>query len=178
MKKVLIISGLVLLSSSVFSQVFNTGTLLKRGAFSVGLEPAIHIDGGANGFIMFFHGGYGITRGVDVGLKFGAGPSNYFGADLEWRLMKNISLTTGVHDFYDFGLDGTLNIAIPIRNDAHLFTGFDMDLVFAENVQVPVWIPLGVELGIASRLSFILESEIGLNPEAYHVIGMGVNFYF
>ena len=178
MKRILIVIGIVFLSSPLFSQVFNSGTILKRGAFSLGLEPAIHIDGGADGFIMFFHGGYGITQGVDVALKFGAGAPNYIGADLEWKLLNNVSLTTGVHNFGDFGLDGTLNVAIPIRGDSWIFTGVDTDLVFADNVLFPVWIPLGVELGIASRMSFILESEIGLNPEAYHVIGMGINFYF
>lgn len=179
MKKIVISLLSVFFALNVQAQVFNTATTLKKNSFSIGIEPLIHIDGGNDGFMLFFHGGYGIKSGIDFGLKIGAGETTYFGADLEWALGKNISLTTGAHDFGDFGLDGALNFSFPITGGVDLYSGVDMDINFGENeVYLPVWIPIGLEIGLRSNLSFLFESEIGLTDPAYHVIGGGLNFYF
>ena len=116
MKKVILSLTLSVFSIFAFSQVFNTGQTLKKGTFSLGLNPAYHINGPSDGINIYFHGGYGIKQGIDLSIKFGVGDTQYFGADLEWALGKKISLTTGAHDFGEFGLDGTLNFTIPLRS--------------------------------------------------------------
>jgi hypothetical protein len=178
MKKIILIT-FSFFSLAIHAQVFNTAGTLKKNTFSFGLEPAILVYNGGNDFMMFFHGGYGIKSGIDLGIHVGAGNSTYFGAELEWGLGKHFSLTTGAHNFGDFGLDGALNASFDITSGVDLFTGLDMDIIFAKNkTYVPLWLPLGVEIGIGSSMSFILETEIVLTDNAYHVIGGGVSFYF
>lgn len=180
MKRLILSALAAVLCMHMNAQMFNTGTTLKRNSFSLGLEPVIFIGGPSDGFNMFFHGGYGLTSGIDLGLKFGAGNTTYFGADVEWALGRRASLTTGVHDFGNFGLDLAFNITFPLTSSARIFTGLDMDFIFPENndVVVPVWLPIGVEIGLRKNLAFILEAEVGLNNPAWHVIGGGVVFYF
>jgi len=38
-------------------------------------------------------------------------------------------------------------------------------------------LPIGIEVGIRSNMSFIFEAEIGLTDPAYSLIGGGLNFY-
>ncbi len=79
MKRFLLVFAALALSFSSFSQVFNTGQTLKPKVFSVGVEPAMLINGSSE-FMLFLHGGYGIRRGIDFGVKVGVlGPENYFG---------------------------------------------------------------------------------------------------
>jgi hypothetical protein len=44
--------------------------------------------------------------------------------------------------------------------------------------QVLLWVPVGLEIGLKSNMSFIFEAEIGLTDPAYHLIGGGLIFYF
>ncbi len=180
MKKLILTATAVVLFVQLNAQMFNTGTTLKRSNFSLGLEPVVFIGGPSDGFNMFFHGGYGLTSGIDLGLKFGAGNTTYFGADIEWALGRYASLTTGVRNFGSFGLDAAFNLTFPLTNGARIFTGLDMDIIFPENNEavVPLWLPIGVEIGLRKNIAFILEAEIGLNDPAWHVIGGGVVFYF
>lgn len=160
-----------------FGQVFNTGQTLKPKAFSVGIEPAVVIGG--PDFILFLHGGYGLTKGIDFGLTVGVlGPGEYFGADVEFAMGKNFSLAAGAHHYGVFGLDGTFNITFPIRQDVRLFTGADLDVNFGNDIDFLLWLPVGVEIGLRKNMSFIFEAEIGLTKPAYHLIGGGLNFYF
>ena len=166
-------------SLSLQAQYFNTASTLKKNSFSIGLEPAILIYESGNEFMLFFHGGYGIKNGIDLGLHLGAGNTTYFGADLEWALGNHFSFTTGAHNFGDFGLDAALNASFGITGDVDLFTGLDMDVVFGKNETfLPIWLPLGVEIKLKSKMSFILETEIGISDAAYHLIGGGIAFYF
>lgn len=179
MKKILIVFLALVVSLSATSQVFNTGQTLKPKQFSLGIEPAVLINGNAN-FIFFLHGGVGITKGVDFGLTLGVlGASNYFGADVEFAIGKHLSVAAGAHNFGVFGIDGTLNATFPIRKDVRIFTGLDTDINFpANDTQLLLWLPIGVEIGMRSNMSFIFEAEIGLNNPAYSLIGGGLNFYF
>ena len=183
MKRLNIFLLCISMSVSGYSQVFHTGETLKRGVFSLGVEPAVFINGGSE-FMLFFHGGYGIKNGIDLALKFGIGNPNYFGADLEWKLANRISLTTGAHNFGDFGLDAGLNFTIPIKSDVKLYTGFDSDIVFSEDengdaeILYPLWIPIGVEIALQKKMSMILKSEIGMTDPTYHVIVGKLNFYY
>jgi len=188
MKKLIIVAAALLLGLSGYSQVFNTGQTLKKGVFSLGLEPTMHIDGGANGLIFFVHAGYGFKSGIDGNIRFGAGSPSYFGADIEIALARRISVSVGAHNFGEFGLDGTFNAVIPIKRDVRLYTGVDSDIIFGEklnnegeevlDITIPFWVPIGVEIGLSKSVNLLFEAEIGLNAPAYHVIGGGVNFYF
>ena len=182
MKKLLIAISLFCLPLLTFSQVFNTATILKPGKFSLGIEPVVY----DNNFGLFLHGGVGLARGVDLGIKYGfLNGGDYFGADLEWRLMAgkpNISLTTGAHTIYGtMGLDLGLNLSFPITSTAALYTGFDSDINFYKDPigsQFLPWIPVGVQLYLKPKMAFMLEAEIPLRNNANTIFGGGLNFYF
>jgi hypothetical protein len=178
MKRFTIALLLVLMATGLQAQVFNTGQTLGGGNFMVGVNPAIHLSGPSHGFNLYLDGAVGIKSGIDLALKVGIGSTTYFGADVEWGLAKNISLTTGVHSFGDFGLDGTLNVSFPLKSDVMLYSGLDMDIVFGHTITFPVWIPIGVDIGLRNNLSFILEGDIGLTNVSYHIINGGILVYF
>ncbi len=178
MRKIFILSLFLAVAGTSSGQVFTTGQTLKPGAFSLGIEPAVLVNGNAD-FILFLHGGVGIKKGIDFAARAGVlGSSTYFGGDVEFALPKRMSLTFGAHQFGDFGLDGTWNITFPIKNDIRLTSGIDADINFSEpETQFLLWIPVSLEIGIKKNMSFIFEAEIGLTDPAYHFIGGGFNFY-
>lgn len=181
MKKLLISISLACMPLLAFSQVFNTASILKPGKFSFGIEPTVvNSDLG-----LFLHGGVGLASGVDLGLKYGFQKyHDYFGADLEWRLLSgkpNISLTTGAHTTGDMGLDLGINISFPVTSAASLYTGFDSDINFYKEpvgTQFLPWIPVGVQLNLKPKMAFLLEAEIPLNNTAYTIFGGGLSFFF
>lgn len=179
MRKLIVAFLLVASSLISFSQVFNTGQTLKKGNFSAGFEPVVIMNGGTD-FILFVHGGYGLTKGVDFGVSIGVlGPDNYIGADVEFALARWTSVAVGAHHFGSFGLDGTFNFTFPIRKDVRVFTGADLDVNFnTDKTRFLLWLPVGVEVGLRKNMSFIFEASIGLTDPAYHLIGGGLNFYF
>ncbi|MEY1638324.1 hypothetical protein [Tenuifilum osseticum] len=180
MKKTILIAVFAAINVMSLGQVFNTGQTLKPKTISVGFEPAVLING-SNEFMLFLHGGYGLTRGIDVGITAGVlGPDNYFGANVEFVLGKNVSLAGGAHSFGSFGLDGTLNLTFGLAKGVRLITGLDTDINFPDggDTQFLLWIPAGVDIGLRKNMSFILEAEIGLTDPAYNLIGGGVVFYF
>lgn len=179
MKKVVLLALLLFVCEVTFSQVFNTGQTLKKGQISAGFEPAILLNGG-NDFLLFVHGGYGLKKGIDFGLSIGVlGPNNYIGGDVEFAIARWSSLTFGAHHFGSFGLDGTLNLTFPIRQDVRVFTGADLDVNFnSDKTRFLLWLPIGVEIGLKKNMSFIFEASVGLTDPAYHLIGGGLNFYF
>jgi len=178
MKKLLFFAAILLIQSTITAQVFSTGQTLKKNTLSLGINPVFMDNGPSDGLNVYFHGGYGLKDGVDFAVKFGVGNSKYIGTDLEWALGKNFSLTTGGHMFNDFGLDVALLGTIPIRKDADLYLGIDADIVFANDVLVPIWVPVGIELGLSKNMALILEGEIAIVDDAYHIFGGGLNFYF
>jgi len=179
MKKIFI--TLLLIASGILSvnaQVFNTGQTLKSGTLAIGINPLFYGDN----FGSFFYGEYGIMQGMDMRLKMGLGyGSNYFGADMEWSLISSkpyISLTAGGHIQDEVGIDGTLNLSFPIGSTVTLYSGMDMDIVFANDVQMPGWIPIGMEVGIRNNLSILLEGDIGILNNPPSIFNGGLNFYF
>ena len=53
-----------------------------------------------------------------------------------------------------------------------------MDLVFSEDTGIPLWLPIGLEVGIRKNMTLILEVEAALDDDAYNIFGGGINFYF
>lgn len=179
-KRIFILIAALSLSFAANAQVFNTGKTLKSGGWSFGIEPTLLIRNSYEDFNLFIHGGYGITSGVDFGLKAGfLGDESYFGGDVEFGIGRAFSLAVGAHHYGEFGLDACLLGTIDARKGFDVYLGLDVDAIFTEpEVTFPVWLPLGVEIFLRNRTSFMFEAEIGLNDPAYHVIGGGVNFYF
>ncbi len=193
---------LTLFSSAGFSQIFNTGQTLKAGQFSVGAEPSVIIDGGSPNFMFFAHLGYGLKKGIDIGLKAGASPgySNYLGGDLEFALGRYFSFAAGAHYFGNMGLDGTFLFTYPIRSDVRISSGFDSDLNFVSTTRTNQngtttevmkpefvgWVPISLEIGLKRNLALIFEVEINVVKHsghnafvgnAYHFIGGGFTYY-
>ncbi len=178
MKKLLLIFPIWLIALALNAQVFNTSSTLKRGSFSAGFEPGVYTDN--NNFSLFLHGGIGITSGTDLGVKLGVLNGNtYLGGDVEFALGKRFSLSAGAHSWNNFGLDATGLFTFPIVKNAKLYTGLDMDILFPTNdVLIPLWVPLGLEIGVKSNMSFLFEAEISLTNVGSHYFGGGLNFYF
>ncbi len=191
MKKIvlvlLFVFGLLTYSQA---QIFNTGQTLKKGVAALGVQPAIHVNGGVNGAILYAHAGYGLTKGIDVAVKAGVGRLNtyYLGGDIEFAIAKHMSLAFGGHKSGNFGVDGTFLFDIPIKNKAVIYSGLDSDVNFTSrinsngdkvnDIDLLVWIPVGVEIRISKSIHFLAESSIGVTPASYHIIGGGINLYF
>lgn len=178
MRKLFILS-LLLIAISLNAQVFNTSSTLKKGQFSAGFEPGLYFGG--NDFTLFLHGGIGLTSGADLGLKIGLlNGATYIGGDVEFQLGKIFSLSVGAHGQGNFGLDGTALFTFPIKSDVKLYTGLDMDILFYDNndSQIPLWLPLGLEIAMKKNMSFLFETEISLTDYGSHFLGGGLNFYF
>lgn len=190
MRRTILLISLLFTSIIVNAQVFNTGQTLKKGVAALGVEPAIHANGGVNGAILYGYAGYGLTSGIDVSAKVGVGRLNtyYVGADVEFALLKHMSLAFGAHKSGNFGVDGTFLFDIPVKKMVVIYSGCDSDVDFGtkvnsagqkvNDVHVLVWVPIGVEIRISKSVHFLFESSIGVNPNAYHIIGGGVNLYF
>lgn len=175
MKYKIILILLLVFSLSVSSQVFNPAPTLGKRTFSLGFEPLIYGAGNENNFIMFFHGALKLKSDLDLRLMYGS--EDYFGAALKFKLAKAVSITTGGHMFGNFGLDGMLNLSIPLKGGSYIFTGFDVDLDFPDDIVLRPWIPIGIEVSINNGVSVILEGEIGLNNSAPHIFGGGIAVY-
>ena len=178
-RKILISTTLLLVSVYLNAQVFNTAETLKPLKFSVGIAPIYYNEN----FGLFFSGGVGIKPGIDFSLKYAVlEAEDYFGADLEWKLLNqksvDISLTTGCHNYYDFGLDVSGNVSFRIKNDISAYTGLDMDLNFGSDLYIPFWIPVGVEIDLNKNVGFLFEAEIPLSESAYPIIDGGFSFFF
>jgi len=179
MKKVILLVFVLIQAFISQSQVFNTAKTLKKGNFSVGIEPMIITSGGTD-FILFGHLGYGLTSGIDLGAKVGVlGGANYVGADVEFAFLKNFSLSTGAHSWGNFGLDATFIGTYGLTKSVNLYGGIDADINFPDNdVKIPLWLPIGVEIGIKKSMAFLFEASVGLTNDAVHMFGGGVNIYF
>jgi len=180
MKKISFFIVLAIIAySGLQAQVFNTSSTLKLGQFSVGIEPALYINGG-NDFNLFLHAGAGITSDIDFGMKLGImGNDVYIGGDVEFSLSRFFSVSGGAHVYGDLGLDATGLVTLPIGSAAQIYSGLDADLVFAGGgPYLPIWLPVGIEIPLKKYLLFYFETEIQLTHYGPHIIGGGVSFLF
>lgn len=170
----------ILISINSKSQILNTAKVLGPKNFSIGLAPAYY----NHNLGLFFTVNAGLKRGIDFELILGTtGSSGYFAGNLEWSLHSSnsfkISLLTGSHVIYhNFGLDGNINFTFNIRNDINLYSGFNMQINFGDEVWTPFWLPLGTDIALNRTLHFIFEASIPLNIEAYPIIDGGIVIYF
>ncbi len=175
---------LILTASVSYSQVFNTATTLRPGGASIGVNPAMYVNSGDNEFGVFFRGGYGLKRGVDLGLNLGVNyfDETYLGADVEWQVFGNssaaMSLTGGVHVANDFGVDGTFNLTFGLTRSVYLYTGLDMDVVFADDTALPMWYFIGIDAALQRNFSLMFETGIGINEDPPTIVSLGFNYYF
>lgn len=191
MKKLSILSlCFILFAFYSNAQIFNTGQTLKKGVLALGAQPAVHVNGGVNGAILYAHAGYGLTSGIDVSVKAGLGRLNtyYVGADIEFAIARHMSVAFGGHKSGNYGVDGTFLFDIPIKSKAVIYSGVDSDVDFTTRINsngddvndfdVMVWVPIGIEIKISKSVHFLAESSIGVTPDSYHIIGGGINLYF
>ena len=172
---------MILFIFNLNAQVFGTATTLKSGNFSIGVNPLIY-DLGENEEALFGHVGLGLSRGMDLGFKLGLGlDETYFGLDLEWVLRHRspyMSISGGAHSWGDVGIDGTFNLTIPLSRQVSLYTGLDMDVVFADpDTAIPIWIPVGIDVTLRRKMALLIEVEIKANDDAFNIFGAGLNFY-
>jgi hypothetical protein len=174
-KAILSLSLMVALLGSGNAQFMNSSRVLEDSYFSLALEPVYLVEG--SDIMLNVYGALGLDSKIDLGIRYGINGGDYFGAQVEWGLSKHFCLFTGVHYHHDFALDGALAANIPITSTTHIFLGADADIVIGNNIVVPLWIPLGVEIALSTGVSFILEGDIGVTDNASHMIGLGFGFY-
>lgn len=166
------------------AQVYGTGQTLRSGRASFGVEPVLYsYRSGDNNFYLFFHGGLGLTSGFDLGARLGVlGNRTYIGGDFEWNLHPRnpaISFSVGVHSFHNVGLDGTVNISFASARGLQMYSGLDTDVIFTDpGTRTPIWLPVGFVFPFRRSVELLLEAEVGLNDDAWTILGGGVNFYF
>jgi hypothetical protein len=182
MRRVLMCAIILLLPLAAAPQVYNTAGTLGVKNFSLTAVPVFLIDRAVYpGFYGMF--GVGITRSIDLSVNTRLAENrSYFGADIEFGLLKGLpsfSLTGGVHGFRTAGIDLTANLTFPIRRVAAIYGGVDTDIEFSkDDVRVPVWPFIGVEVSPGRRIKVIMEIDIGVTPPAPHIIGLGLAFFF
>lgn len=180
MKKTVILFLVLIGFSSINAQVMNTGQLLSPGKFGLSIAPCFY--GPGDYITLDLNAGYGLTRSVDLNFNFNLGNGNYFGADVEWRLIGGIpalSLTTGAHTASDndLGFDATLNLTFKIGS-ASIYTGVDTDIeIVNDGTYIPVWFFIGPEIPFRRNLSFIMEADIGIS-HAWNMLALGLGIYF
>ena len=176
MKRILLIFVVFCTILNTEAQVFNSDVNLQKGGWFLGAEPVYIVN---SNFMFFVHGGYGIKSGINLDLNAGFGGGvDYLGGDLKWALVKHVSLNTG---FFisggTAGINGCLNLSIPIRSDIRLITGAHLNIDFPGNkIETPFWIPVGVDIGLSKNMGLILEGEIGFKADSR--MGGGLAFYF
>ncbi len=166
----------------VHGQVHNSAGTLRPGRFSLGVAPVFFVD--RDGDVgLFLHGGVGITRRLDLSLKFRLNDHDtYFGGDLEFALLKgmpSISLAAGLHSYHDLGIDMTFNLTFPLRHIASFYGCLDMDVEFADHdTYFPVWGVIGFEVMARRHLGILMEIDIGITDPAPNIFGIGLCVYF
>jgi len=181
MKKLLFLSGLLACFAFSHAQIFGTAQTLSQGKGNFGILPTITISDGNNDLILYLQGGYGLAKGVDLGIRLGLEDKTYIGADVEFSLAKNFSFTGGFHSYYDFGIDLAGIYTFKLNSSTKLSTGLDADLIFNDYANItPVWIPLNIEVSLKKNMVFMLEADIDtkLIDESYNMISGGLQFYF
>jgi hypothetical protein len=195
-KNFLLVVAFLLISSFSFGQLFSTGQTLKPKKWSVGVEPSVLVNGDAE-FYLFGHAGYGLKKGIDLGLKVGVlgDYGEYIGGDVEFGIGRYFSVMGGAHHFGNFGLDANILGTYPIKSDVRISSGFDVDINFVDAVDnngtpndtsddketvdavFVGWVPISLEIGLKKNLSFIFETMINVTGDSFHFIGGGVNIY-
>jgi hypothetical protein len=182
-KMTFILFTLILLGIAQAQVLENAGTL-RTGKMNLGVFLTDYENDDLG---IFVNGGYGLGPGYDLGLRLGLGyHETYLGANVEWLLKGGkpaISLAAGAHVFGDLGLDGTLNLTIPASRQINIYTGLDLDINFVErrgekDTQVPLWLPLGVEIGLKTNIALLIEVEFDVGDDAWTIFSAGVNFSF
>lgn len=182
MRKIILIICLLLGYETATAQVHNSAGTLRPGRFSLGVAPIFFVDGGSD-VGLFLHGGIGITRSMDLSLKFRLNNHDtYFGGDLEFALLKgmpSVSLAAGMHAYNDLGIDMTFNLSFPIRKIASLYGCLDMDVEFNKHdTYFPLWGVIGFEVMARRHLGILMEIDIGITRWAYNMFGIGLCVYF
>nr|WP_321454298.1 hypothetical protein [uncultured Carboxylicivirga sp.] len=181
MKKLILTFVISCLCLMVNAQVLNTSHTVGKGKGNFGIMPTLFVNGGSDEFMLFMNGTYGINHGVDLGLKLGVfGNSNFIGMDVAFSKAKNFTLAGGFHSFDDFAMDLTGLVGFNMGKGARLSTGLDMDIVFANETRVPVWVPINLEIWVKENMTFMMEADIDtkLFDQSYHLISAGVQIYF
>lgn len=182
MRKIILFICVLISFQIASAQVHNSAGTLRPGRFSLGIAPIFFVDRG-NDIGLFLHGGIGITRNMDLSLKFRLNDNDtYFGGDLEFALLKgmpSLSLATGMHAHDKVGIDMNLNLTFPIRRIVSFYGCLDMDVEFKDHdTYVPLWGVIGFEVMARRQLGILMEIDIGITDPAPTMFGIGLCVYF
>jgi len=157
------------------AQVFNAGTGLRGNAVSLGIAPTLY---GSNNLMLFLHGDIKLKPGSDIIARVGLGGADYIGAGFKFGLTKRLSFAAGAHYDNEVGLDGTFIANIPIGSDAYIMSGLDVDVLFPDDIVIPVWLPIGLDVKVSTAISVMLEGDICLTNNAPDIFGGGIIVFF
>lgn len=169
------------------AEVFGTAGILRPGNFAFGIEPSLTFN--PSDFVLYLHGGLGLTRGIDLDLKLGLSSQISFGGDVEFSLIPDsartpgLSFTAGVHGSDNFGMDAILLLSNRFATFS-LYGALDADLEFVDNgtggteIVVPFYFDIGVAIPVSRQLEVLLEGNIAISSAAASGLSGGVMVYF
>lgn len=170
-------------------QVVNFAKTLPERAFSVGVNPAYHIDRNvilfdAGGPAIGITGGYGILYSVDIAAKYiyFLNGTDYIGIDMQYLLHEArhsyFSAVAGLHKWDQFGFDLTGLFTYTPRYLLNFSVGLDIDLSFATEVNPRFWVPLNVGLNVNEKMFVYAEYNLPFSERAWDIVALGINFIF
>ncbi len=164
---------------------FSDARTLNNQQISLSAETAIYTDLN-NEVMLLLRGGYGLQPGLSFHGKVGiflkeayiGGHLKYLLAD-ESRNAVSFSIIGGAYSFGDIGL----KLGGIVSKDAgalSLYTGLLYEPLFENPVRNAFMIPLGVDIPLSDRASFIFEADLALTSDGqpYQALHTGFNFYF
>ncbi len=178
MKKLFFILITLFISTTTFSQVYNDAKTLSTKTISLGVTPVIQSNNG--GFALFADAGIGFG-GADLDFIVGFGEPNYFGANIEFMLLRRspyLSVAVGGHTQGGVvGLDGTLNLSFPITRNVGLYGGIDADMNFySGSTTMPAWFFVGTNIALQRNIEFMIEVAPAIT-NANSIFGLGLKVY-
>jgi len=170
------------------AEVFNTARTLKPRAISLGLEPQVILTRVPE-YQLNLHGGLGLSRGVDLGIRYGlplmdSPLSQYLGLDVEVELLHDrvgspaLSFSTGVHveDWTWYVLDATL-MASKVVGRFEPYGALDLDLTLPPGAILDRWRMVGgLNFHVSRVTELMFEIGFGLR-DASSYLSAGINFY-
>ena len=167
---------------SAQAQVMKIASTISARAFSFTASPTVYMDDGTNEIALFLYGQYGLSNTTNVRARVGFFETeNYVGGNFEWLISRRtpmVTLSAGGHYVKDPAADVTLNLGASLDRHLSIYGGFDADLIFDDDPDLPLWIFLGLSYDKLDRVDVLIEFNYGIVEIAAHGLASGFVFYF
>ena len=175
-----IATSILFFTSLLSAQVFNTAHILSKETIKIGVAPVV-----SNNSVSYYaQVDYGLARNTAVGCVAGLLPSGmYFGITSKFVIAytPDLSMTVGSHVQGSIvGIDGTLNLSIPITRKFSIYLGgdADLDVISSTTTRKPAWGFLGVRNKFGETIEILFEINPAVTADAQNMYGGCLKLYF